>query len=99
AALVILRADAEVLRIRHGHALRLIRQADRPLLDHAVDVVPPRVAIQQAVDRQSQLLIQTAQEPAHPARRLARALSPNAIMLLPESILIKTAPNRIFFDV
>jgi hypothetical protein len=61
--------------------------------------VPPGIAIQQAVDRQPKFLIQSAEQAANTARRLARAFGQNAIVLLPEPVFVEPAPHGIFFDV
>ena len=81
AAVVVLRPNADELRIGNRHALTLEGEVDRALLDHRVDVVPPRVAIEQAVDRQPELLVQAVQQAAHAARGLPGALGEDAVVL------------------
>src|SRR6266705_3027862 len=51
AALVIAAAQAEESGIRNGHAARFVRQVDRSLFDNAINVVSPRIIIQQAIHR------------------------------------------------
>ena len=99
APLEVAAAQADELRLRDRHALRLVRQIDRPLLDDAVDVIPPRVVIEQAVDRKFQLVVQTIEHSAHPARRLTGAVGENTVVLLPEFILVEPLPDGAFFDV
>ena len=99
ALLEILRAQAEELRLGDRHPLRLVGQVDRALLDDAVDVVSPRIVIQQAIDGQLQLVVQAVQEPPHAARRLAAAVRQNALVLAPELVLVEPLPDRVFFDV
>src|SRR6266478_7813258 len=49
AALVIAAAQAEESGIRNGHAARFVRQVDRSLFNDAIDVISPRIIIQQAI--------------------------------------------------
>ena len=86
---------ASGIAIRCDSNARLIE----PCLMHAVDVVPPRVVIEQAVDRQLQLVVQPVQQPPHAARRLAAAVREDAVVLLPELVLVEPLPDRVFFDV
>ena len=37
--------------------------------------------------------------PAHAARRLAAAVGQDAVVLLPESVFVEAAPDRVLFDV
>src|SRR5690606_13191134 len=99
ALLVVLGADADELGIGDGEALGLERQADRALLDDAVDVMPPGVAVEQAINRQAEFLVQPPQQAADAARRLAGALGEDAVVLLPEAVLVEAAPDRVLFDV
>ena len=79
--------------------LRFVGQVDRALLEHAVDVVSPGVVIEQAIDRQLQLVVQAIEHPPHAARRLAAAVRQDAIVLLPEFVFVEAPPDRVFFDV
>src|SRR5690606_22914116 len=81
------------------HPLALEGETHRALLDDAVDVVSPRIAIEQAIDRQLELIVQAPQQPTHAARRLAAALGQDAVVLLPEAILVEARPDRAFLDV
>src|SRR6185369_11320422 len=48
AAAVIQTAQSQVARLGDCHAARFVGKIDRSLFEHAVDVIPPRVVIQQA---------------------------------------------------
>src|SRR5258706_10418512 len=96
--LIILGPDAQEFGGWDGQTLRLKRKADRALLDHAVDVMPPRVAIEQADDVELRLLAESLEQASHPARRLAAAVSENAIVLFPESIFVEAVPDGSLFD-
>ncbi len=65
---------------------------------HAVDVVPPRIVIQQAVDRQLQFVVHAVQQAPHAARRLTAAVRQDAVVLPPELVFIEAPPDRVFFD-
>src|SRR5439155_27259129 len=86
-------------RIGNRQAFGIERETDAPLLDDAVDVVPPRVAIEQAINRQAVLFVEAPEQPSHAARRLAGALRQNAIVFLPKPVFVEAAPDRAFFDV
>ena len=83
---------------RHGHAHRLVGEVDRALLHHRVDVEAPRVVIDQDVDRKLQLLVQAPHEPAHAARRLPSSVDDDALVLLPELVLVEAAPHGVLLD-
>src|SRR2546430_8087678 len=95
--LIILGPDPQELGGRNGQTLRLKRKADRALLDHAVDVMPPRVAIEQADDVELGFLAESLEQTSHAARRLAAAVRENAIVFFPESIFVEAVPDRSFF--
>src|SRR5258706_2682578 len=96
--LIILGPDAQEFGGWDGQRVRLKGKADRALLDHAVDVMPPRVAIEQADDVELRLLAESLEQTAHAARRLAAAVSENAIVLFPESIFVEAVPDGSLFD-
>src|SRR5262249_51966697 len=98
AAVKILTPQADIPGLRDAHPGTFESQVDRALLDDAVDVVPPRVVIQEAVDRQLELGVQAMQQTPHAARRLPAAMADDAIVLLPELVLGKAAPDRVLFD-
>ena len=50
AAFIVPCPQSDELRLRNGHAPALKGEGDRTLLDDTVDVVPPWIAIQQAID-------------------------------------------------
>ena len=60
-AFVVDAAQADIAGIGHCHPLRLVGQIDRTLLDDAVDVVPPGIVIQKAIDGQVQFLVEPMQ--------------------------------------
>ena len=59
--MVVIGAQADELRVGDRHAPALEGEVDRSLLDHTVDVVPPGVTVEQAVDRQLQLVVEPPQ--------------------------------------
>jgi len=99
AAVVVDAAQAEVLGVGDGHSLGLEGEVDRTLLQHAVDIVAPGIVIEHAVDGQFKLVVQTIKHSSHAARRLARAVGEDAVVLFPKAIFIKALPDGAFFDV
>src|SRR6185436_5843073 len=77
---------------------RFVGKIDRSLLDHAVDVIPPRVVIQQAIHRQLQLVMEAVQHATNAAGRLTSSMCQDAVVFAPESILVEAPPNRVFLD-
>src|SRR5207247_6546503 len=64
-------------------------EVDRALLHDAVDVETPRVVVDQHVDGQLELRVQPLYEPPHAARRLSSALHDDAVVALPELVLVE----------
>src|SRR5262249_38918560 len=93
-----LSANAQELGFRNRQARRLKRKRDRALLDHAVDVMPPGIAIEKADDGKFEFLIESLQKAAAPARRLSGSMGQNAVVLFPETIFVEAIPDRAFFD-
>src|SRR5712692_1615192 len=87
--------QADEPRVRHRHAHRLVGEVDRALLHDAVDVEPPRVVVDEHVDGQLELAVQPLHEPADSPRRLASALHDDAVVALPELVLVETRPHRV----
>src|SRR5690606_20234978 len=69
-------------------------QRDRSLLDDRVDVMSPGVAVEKAVDRELQLIVHPPQEPPNTAWWLPAAVGDNADVLLPDSALVESTPDR-----
>ena len=90
--------QADEARVGHRHAHRLVGQVDRALLHDAVDVEAPGVVVDQHVDRQLQLVVQPLHQPPHAARRLASALDDDAVVALPELVLVEARPHRVLLD-
>ena len=99
ASLVVVAAQAEKAGGRNRHPAGFVGQVDRSLLEDAVDVVSPRIVIEQAVDGQLQFVVQPVQHAPHAARRLAAAVSQDAVVLFPEFVLVEPPPHRVLFDV
>src|SRR5690606_32648083 len=99
AVFVVLGADAEEAGFGDGEPLALEGERDRALLDDAVDVVPPGVAVEQADDGELVLLVEAVEHAADAAGGLAGALGEDAVVLLPEAVLVEALPDRGLFDV
>ena len=99
AAVVVHGADAHELGVGDGQAFGLEGQGDRALLDDRVDVVPPGVAVEQAVDGQVVLLVEAVEQAADAAGGLAGALGEDAVVLFPEAVLVEALPDGVLFDV
>ena len=99
ALLVVLRTNPQELGVRDREARRFERQGNRSLLDDAVDVVPPRVGVEDADDGKPEFLVESLEEAATSAGRLPRPVSQDAVVLLPEAIFVEAIPHRAFFDV
>ena len=69
------------------------------MLEHRVDVVAPRVVVEQAVDGEFEFVVEPVEHASHAARWLATAMRQQAGMFFPKLIFIKSSPNRIFLDV
>src|SRR5262249_36889186 len=95
---IVFAPQAEKTGIRNSHPSRLVRKIDRSLLNDAVDVIPPRIVVEQAVDRQLQLIVQPVQHPSDASRRLAPSVGKNAIVSAPEFVLVESAPDGVLFD-
>src|SRR5712692_2722070 len=92
------RGQADEARVGHGHAHRLVGQVDRALLHDAVDVEAPGVVVDQHVDGQLQFVVKALYEPPHSPRRLALALDDDAVVALPELVLVEARPDSVLFD-
>ena len=99
AHLEVVRPDPDEFRVGDSHSFRLEGQIDGALLDDGVNVIPPRVIIEQAVNGKPELAIQAVKQTAHAAGGLAAAVGQDAIMLFPEFILVEPLPDCVFFDV
>src|SRR5882724_2317238 len=86
------------LGLGYGHALALESQIDRALLDHRVDVVAPRVVVDEDVHGQLVFLVQAAGETPHAARRLAVAGEEDAVVAAPELVLGEPVPLGALLD-
>src|SRR5437773_7023000 len=82
----------------HRHAHRFVGEVDGALLHDAVDVEAPGVVVDQHVDRQLELAVQPLHEAPYPPRRLASALDDDAVVALPELVLVEARPDRILLD-
>ena len=60
--------------------------------------MPPWVAVEQAVHRQPKFFVQSTQQAAHSARWLTTAFGQDAIVLLPEAILVEATPNGVLLN-
>ena len=74
-------------------------EIDRTLFEHAVDVVSPWVVIEQAIDREIEFVVEAIEQASNTARRLSTTVGENALVLLPELILIEALPDRVLFNV
>src|SRR5262249_38223794 len=90
--------EPDELGLGDRHALALEREIDRALLYDRVDVVAPRVVVDEHVDREILLLVESTRQPAHAARRLAVAGEQYAVVLLPELVLGEPVPLRALLD-
>src|SRR5688572_2709892 len=75
--------------VGHGHAHGFVGQVDRTLLHDAVDVETPGVVVDEHIDGQFQLVVQPLDEPTNPARWLSLALNDDAVVALPELVLVE----------
>ena len=82
-----------------GQALGFEGEADRSLLDDAVDVVSPGVAVEQADDVELGFLAEALQQPSHAARGLAAAVGEDAVVVLPETVFVEALPDGVLFNV
>src|SRR5438046_5374057 len=64
----------------NGHPLALEREVDRSLLDDRVDVVAPRVVVDENVNGEPVFLVQAPRQAPHTARRLAVARQEDAVV-------------------
>src|SRR4030095_4704125 len=91
--------ESEEAAVGKRHASGFVCEVDRALLEDAVDVVPPRIVIEQAIHRKIQLVMQKMQHPADAARGLAATVSEDAVVLPPELVFVEPAPDGVLFDV
>src|SRR5262249_1662865 len=75
--------EADELGFGDRHALALEREVDRALLDDRVDVIAPGVVVDQDVDGDLVLLVETAGEAADAAGWLAVAREQHAVVAAP----------------
>ena len=99
AAFQINAAYAQEASFGYRHALRFVCQVDGTLLDNAVDVVSPRIVIEQTVNRQLEFIVQTIEQPPHAPCRLPGTVSQQTVVLAPKVVFVKALPNSGFFDV
>src|SRR6266542_1624533 len=86
------------LGLGYGHALALEREIDRALLDHRVDVVAPRVVVDEDVHGELVFLVQAAHETPDAAGRLAVAGEEDAVVAAPELVLGEAVPLGALLD-
>lgn len=91
-------SQADEFRVwnRHSHALK--SKVDRALFDDAVDVVSPRIVVQEAEYRQFVFIVQSMEHASDASRWLAGAVRDDALVFFPESVFIEALPNRSLFD-
>src|SRR5262245_66624406 len=87
AALKIAAANTHEAGGWNRHSPRFIGQIDGALLENAVDVVAPRVVIEQTIDGQLQFVMKTVDHSAHPTRGRPDAWKENAIVMVPDMSL------------
>ena len=68
------------------------------MLDDAIDVVSPGVAVEEAVDGEAVLFVESVEHSADASGWLTRAFGEDAVMLFPESVFVEALPDGIFFD-
>src|SRR5438477_6118202 len=90
--------EAHEAGVGHGHAHGLVGEVDRALLHDAVDVEAPGIVVHEHVDGQLQLVVQALHEAPHAARGLASALNDDALVALPELVLVEARPHRVLLD-
>src|SRR5258705_321762 len=90
--------EPDELGLRNGHALALEREVDRALLDDRVDVVAPRVVVDEDVDRKPLLLVEPARQAPDPAGRLSVSGQKHAVVPAPELVLGEPIPLRALLD-
>src|SRR5215467_5897249 len=86
--------EADELGLGGGHALALAGEVDRALLHHGVDVVAPRIVVDEDIDGQLVLLVKTPSETADAARGLAVAREEDAVVAAPEFVFGEAVPLR-----
>src|ERR1700722_8088594 len=95
----ILGANAQESGVGDRQAAGFESKGDRALLDHGIDVMPPRIAIEEADDGELEFAAEALEEPADAARGLAAAVGENAVLFFPEAVFIEAVPDRSLFDV
>src|SRR5262245_56135972 len=78
--------EADELGLGNGHSLALERQVDRSLLDHRVDVVPPRIVVDEHVHGKLVLLVQPPGQAPDAPGRLPVAGQEHAVVAPPELV-------------
>src|SRR5207253_11242231 len=84
--------EPDELGLGNGHPLALEREVDRSLLDDRVDVVAPRVVVDENVNREPVLLVEAPRQAPHTARRLAVARQEDAVVSAPELVFGEPVP-------
>src|SRR3972149_926501 len=84
--------EADELGLGNGHALALEREVDRALLDDRVDVVAPRVVVDEDVHGNRVFLVEATRQAPDAARRLAVAGEEDAVVPAPELVLREAVP-------
>jgi hypothetical protein len=90
--------EAEELGLGNGHPLALEREVDGALLDDRIDVVAPRVVVDEDVHGQLVSLVQAARQAPDSARRLAVAGQEDAVVAAPELVLREAVPLGALLD-
>ena len=90
-------ADAEVFGVWDGEAGGFEGQGDGALLDDGVDVVSPGVAVEEAVDGEVVLFVESVEHSADASGGLTGAFSEDAVVLFPEAVFVEALPDSVFF--
>ena len=69
-----------------------------PCLSDGVDVETPRIVVDEHVERDLELVRHALHEPSHAARRLALRGDEQALVLLPELVLVQAVPDGFLLD-
>src|SRR5712691_6891508 len=90
--------EADELGLGNGHPLALEREIDRALLDDRIDVVAPRVVVDEDVHGDLVFLVQAAGQPPDASGRLAVACEEDAVVPAPELVLREPVPLGALLD-
>lgn len=67
------------------------------MLDDGVDVVSPGVAVEEAVDGEVVLFVESVEHSADASGGLSGAFGEDAVVLFPESVFVEALPDGVFF--